>query len=184
MPVHDGFGQSGGAAGIDDPDRMIERQPLGLEGRHGGVVARDDVGPQCLGWHRRGGKGGLQQHQRLHARQAGAQLGQYRAAVERLATVIHAVDGDQHFGFDLAQAVDHGGGAHVGRAHAPHRADAEAGQRRDHRLRHVGQVGRDAVAALHAEVAQGERGRSHLALELGPRQLARFAEFVVADDGR
>ena len=32
VPVHDGFGQPRGATRIHNPQRMVERQPLGFEG--------------------------------------------------------------------------------------------------------------------------------------------------------
>ncbi|MNS76040.1 hypothetical protein D3C72_1095760 [compost metagenome] len=183
LSVHDGLGQAGGAARIDDPDRVVEGQPLGLEGCDFGVVARDGLLPFDVVRHRVRSKGRLHEQQLLHARQLAAQLLQHGAAVQRLAAVVHAVDRDQQRGFDLAEAVGHGGRAHVGRAHAPHRADAGAREERHHGLGHVRHVGGHAVAAAHAERLQRERHRGHLPAQLGPRQLAHLAAFVVAHDG-
>ena len=75
------------------------------------------------------------------------------AAVEVLAAVAVAVDGEQHLGLDLREAVD----TLAGRSRAssgPDRAEAGGGEERDHRLGDVRQVGHDAVAALDAERAQ------------------------------
>ncbi len=183
LAVHDGLGQAGGAARVDDPDRMVEGQRFGFEGRDLGVVARGGPGPVDVVRHLARGVGRGHEQQPPHARQLVAQFLQHGAAVERLAAVVHAVDRDQQGGLDLAEAVGHGGRAHVGRAHAPDRADARAGEKGHHGLGHVGHVGRDAVAALHAERLQRERDRRDLAPQLGPRQLAHLAAFVVADDG-
>ena len=106
------------------------------------------------------------------------------AAVQRLAGIEHAIGGDQGLGFDLAEAVEHGGGAHVGRAHAPDGADAGAGQKGHHGFGHVGQVGGHAVAAFNAQLAQAQGQRGHLALQLGPGHLAHAAGFVFAHDGQ
>ncbi|MGY4504914.1 hypothetical protein ACVWYH_008871 [Bradyrhizobium sp. GM24.11] len=56
MAVHDRLGQAGGAAGIDDPERMIERQPHRLERVGRSARPRDDVGEQGV---RRGGRHGV-----------------------------------------------------------------------------------------------------------------------------
>ena len=48
VAVHDRLGQAGGAAGVDDPQRVVEGQPERLEGGRRGVVSRDGlrhVGP-------------------------------------------------------------------------------------------------------------------------------------------
>ena len=188
MAVHDRLGQAGGAAGIDDPQRMIERQPLRLERRcrhrrRATVPAPSRSTGQRL--QRRVGRTEIAMHDEvLHARQRGAQFLHHVGAVEVLAAVADAVAGDQHLRLDLLEAVEHGGGAHVGRAQAPHAADAGHGEEGDHRLGDVRQVGRDAIAGLHALLLQMQRQRSDLAPQLGPGQLAMHALFVAADDGR
>ncbi|MNV26895.1 hypothetical protein D3C71_1180260 [compost metagenome] len=119
----------------------------------------------------------------LHAGQVGAQLGQHASAVVVTPAVGHAVHGDQHLGLDLAEAVEHCVRAHVGRADAPHAADAHRGQKGDHGLGHVGQVGGHAVAGLDALGLEVQRQRCDLAAQLGPAQLAVVAFFIAADDG-
>jgi len=52
----------------------------------------------------------------LDAGQLGQQLRDFPGPVVRLAVVAVAVHGEQHLGFDLAQAVQHDGRPHVGRA--------------------------------------------------------------------
>jgi hypothetical protein len=124
------------------------------------------------------------QHHVAHRGQGRAQLGHHAQAVVVLVAVGHAVAGDQHHRLDLPEAVEHGVGAHVGRAHAPHRADAHHRQKGDHGLGDVGQVGGHAVARLHALGLQVQRQRGHLAPQLGPAQLGATALFVAADHGR
>ena len=96
-------------------------------------------------------------------------------AVELLAAVAVAVDGDQHLGLDLGEAVDHRARAEVRRAARPDRADRGGREEGDDRLRPVGQIRGDAVSRLDSKRAQaGGRGR-HLAAQLAPGQLAQLA---------
>ena len=147
VAVHDRFGQAGGAAGIHDPQGVVKRQPQRLEGLGGVVVARDGAGeigvPASTG-QRQGAK--LVEHQQMpHAGQRRRHVGHHRPAVQVAATVMDAVAGYQHLGFDLPEAVQHRVAAHVGCANAPHGAYAGAGQERDHGLGDIGQVGGHAV---------------------------------------
>ncbi len=43
MAVHDGLGQAGGAAGIGDPQRVVERQPRRFKGRSLCIISGDDA---------------------------------------------------------------------------------------------------------------------------------------------
>ena len=128
-------------------------------------------------------EGGVHQHM-AHAGQGRLQLGHHRAAVDVTATIAHAVAGDQHLGLDLPEAVQHRRRAHVGRANAPDRAQADGRQKRHHRLRDIGQVGGHPVAGLNTLGTQVQRQRRHLAPQLGPADLPVFAGFVAADDGQ
>ena len=47
VAVHDGFGQAGGAAGVDDPQRMVERQPERLERIRFMVILACSACPAC-----------------------------------------------------------------------------------------------------------------------------------------
>ncbi len=183
MAVDDGLGQAGGAAGVDDPQRVVEGQPFGLEGRRGRVVARRDLAVVGgIGQPRLQIQVGHKDHM-LHAGQACAQLRQHGHAVDIAPGVVHAIDGDQRLGRDLAKAVQHRVGAHVGRADAPDGAQAGRGQQGDHGLGDVGQVGSHAVAAAHALGLQVQGQGGDLAAQLGPGQFAVAARLVAADHG-
>ena len=183
VAVHDGLGQAGGAAGVDDPQRVVKRQPHGLESHRFSVISGGSASPACPSSYRNRSIQIAEQHRVLHAGQVLAQLGQHGAAVVVAAAVGHAVHTDQHLGLDLPKAVEHRVRAHVGRADAPHTTDAHRGQKGDHGLGHVGQVGGHAVAGLDALGLEVQRQRRHLAAQLGPAQLAVLALFVAADDG-
>ena len=45
MPVHDGLGQAGGAAGIHNPQRVVKRQPLGFKGISFSIILATSVCP-------------------------------------------------------------------------------------------------------------------------------------------
>ena len=120
--------------------------------------------------------------------QAIAELLNHGTAVNLLAAVGDAISGNQHFGFNLFEAVKHSGCAHVRCANAPHTANTDGGQKRHHGLRNIGQVSGHAVAGLNALrfEMQGEGG--HLLAQLRPsdftrRRTAGQAFLVVADDG-
>ena len=185
MTVHNGFGQAGGAAGIDDPQRVVERQPgrfkaLGLMVISGGT--RCEICIACFYFNSiKIQTQVLQEQQMTHAGQVAAELGHDAAAVQVAPGVAHAVAGNQHLGLDLAQAVQHGGFAHVGRANAPDRPQADRGQKRHHGLGDIRQIGRHAVATLHPLGLQMQRQGRHLALQLGPAQFPVVAALVAAD---
>jgi hypothetical protein len=96
----------------------------------------------------------------------------------RLAAVVVAVDGDQHLGLDLAEAVEHALHAEIGRARAPHRAQARGRQHRDDRLGHVRQLGGDAVAAPDAGRLERMMQPADRGVEVAPAHLA--ADLVLA----
>ena len=104
------------------------------------------------------------------------------AAVEVLAAVAVALGRDQHLRLDLLEAVHHGRRAELGRAARPDRADARAGEERDHRLGHVRHVRRHAVAAPHAEPPQPGGAARHLVGQLVPGELAQLARLGRVDD--
>jgi hypothetical protein len=72
------------------------------------------------------------------------------ADVDPLAGIVVAVDGEQHLGLDLAEAVEHARDAEIGRAGGPDGTQAGRRQHADHGLGHVGQVAGDPVALAHA----------------------------------
>ena len=181
--VHQGFRQAGGATGIHNPQGVVERHPLRRKRLGGGVMALHHRGPTGAV-----GQGGLaaqvlQQDHVFDAGQGGTQFIHHADALVVFAAVGDAIDPYQHLGRDLFEPVHHGVGAHVGRTHAPNAADTHHRQKRHHGFRDVGQVGGDSVAGLHTLGLQMQRQRRHLAFQLGPRQFAALATFVVADDG-
>ena len=98
MTVDYGFGQARGAAGVDDPQRVVERQPLGRETCSIGIISRCNAGVVSgVSYLYRSIQIGHQHHM-LHAGQALAQLLQNLAAVYVLACIVHAVHGDQRLG--------------------------------------------------------------------------------------
>ena len=183
MAVHDRFGQAGRAAGVDDPQRVLEIQPGRL-----GQVSLCREGFEVVRTALRAGKTSrvgprvetTQQHGMAHARQRIEQLNQQCLPVVRHAPIDIAVTADQDTGFDLAEAVEHRHRAHVGRTHRPDRADARTRQKCHHRLRHVGQEGADAVARFDAHAHIGRSERTDLAAQFGPTQGLQFAALAKA----
>ena len=160
LALDDRLRQPGGAGGVEDPERVVEGDPLEVE-----LGALAGVG-ELLPGHRvveaaevgvgievgKDDRAGQARHRRL-------QLGDHVAAVEVPAAVAVAVDREQDLGLDLGEAVDDAGRAEVGRAARPDRADAGRGEEGDDRLRDVREVGDDAVATLDPEGRAGRRPR-------------------------
>src|SRR3546814_2078842 len=86
------------------------------------------------------------EHDLLDAWQLADQFAQCRAAIEILATVPIAIGEQQQLRTDLAEAVEHGGYPEIGRATRPYRADADAGEKADHRFRRIRQPSTDTIA--------------------------------------
>src|SRR3954471_15787448 len=89
--------------------------------------------------------GGRDDHGGPDRREPVADRGELLGPVPALPAVAVAVDGQEHLWLDLGKAVDHAGAAELGGAGGPDGAEARRGQEPDHRLGHVGQVGRDPV---------------------------------------
>ena len=113
-----------------------------------------------------------------HARNAGQAADDRRDLVgqrQRLAVVPVAVDGEDHLGLDLAEAVEHALDAEIGRARRPDGAEARRAQHGDDRLGHVRQVAGDAIARSDALLAQrrghARDGRNQLCMRNAPRDL-------------
>lgn len=163
LGLDDGLGQSGGAGGVQDPQRVVEGDLF--EDRFG--VVRGQVRPV----HGAFGGGGAEQRDVDDGAQGGqlvAEFGDGVAAVVFLAAVAVAVDGEQDDRFDLLEAVQHAAGAEVGSAGGPDAADRGGGEERDDGLRDVGDVAADTVAGAHAEAAEFGGQRADLGAQIGP----------------
>lgn len=163
LGLDDGFGQAGGAGGVQDPQRVAEGDLF--EDRFG--VVRGQVRPV----HGAFGGGGAEQRDVDDGAQGGqfvAELGDGVAAVVFLAAVVVTVDGEQHDRFDLLEAVQHAAGAEVGGAGGPYGADRGGGEECDDGLRDVGDVGADAVAGADAEAAEFGGQRADLGAQIRP----------------
>ena len=181
MAVDDRLGKPGGAAGIDDPERMIERQPCGFEG----VDLRPGRG-QDVRKPRIGGcvRSVAMDDDMFDGRKRSAQFVDHLPPVMLPSRIGYAVAGDQHFWLDLLEAVDHRGRRHIRRTDAPDRADAGGGEKGDDGLRDVGEVGRDPIAGADAVRLEMDRERGGLAPQLRPAGFLQRAAFVAADDRR
>ena len=108
------------------------------------------------------------QHDLLDCRQVRDDLLDDVTPVEILAAIAVAVDGEQHLGLDLPEAVDHRYMAHVGRCRRPDRADARYCQQRHHSLRNVRHVGDHAVARLDPKRLERVGDSRNLAFQFVP----------------
>ena len=193
VAVHDRFRQAGGAAGIDDPQRLIERQVAWCDAALAGHERAEIMAPASIAHHE-----ALEpcvavevavEDDVANARQVGEQRLQHLHAVVARTTVLVAVAADEHFGLDLAEAVEHGERPPCrANTHRPDGADAGAGEKGDRRCRHVGQKGADAIAGHDAHVFQRRGEAADLAPQFWPGELARRARdlhrFVAKDDRR
>ena len=110
-------------------------------------------------------------------------LGHPGERVDALAVVPVAVSGNEHFGFDLAKAVEHALHAEIGRAGRPDGTDAGGREHRHHGLRQIGEISRNAVARLHAGGAQRLRQARNTCIQLRVRQ-ALFDLVLTPEDHR
>ena len=173
MTVRDRFRQPRGAGREQDPQRRVELDVLEAElvFRHGRMI--EQRFPQHCVLRRQHAIVPIQVRQVDHAlerRQAADDLLHLRAAAERLAAILVAIYAKQDLRGQLREAVQHAARAEVRPAARPDGADAGRRQHRDHRLGNVRQARDDAVAGLHAQLAQLGGEHTHLAAELFPRQ--------------
>ncbi len=183
MAMHDRLGHAGGAGRIDDPQRMVERHRLDRQ-RH---VVRQHLLPGMgahAGGRRRIAADLWNEHEIGQRGEGGDQVCHHRGAVVDLAAIAVAIDCYQHLGPDLAEAVDHRHLAHVRRAARPDRTQAGGGQEGDDGGGDIRQVAGNAVAALHAHLAQRMRQRRHLRLQRVPAEIGqRLGLAGMADRG-
>ncbi|MPM97461.1 hypothetical protein SDC9_144634 [bioreactor metagenome] len=171
MTVHHGLGQAGGSRRVHHPQRMGERHALELQRR---CMARC-IGPAHAVTPGHGRMFGIAAEQGpRHMNHLGnigqspEHLVQHFTAIELPAGIAIAVGRENQLGRNLLEAIQHHGYAHLRRAAGPDGANAGTGQKRHHRLGHIGQVGHDAIAAAQAEFAHPGRERRHVTLQLPP----------------
>src|SRR5205823_13231947 len=111
VAVHNRLRQTGGARGVEHPQRVLERDLLKVKLRS--LAAREKLppaqgsgpGPVAV---LRGARVQIWQRDRaLHGGQLSADALDHTAAVEVLAPVAVSIDRDQDLGLDLREAVDH-----------------------------------------------------------------------------
>ena len=181
LRLDDGLGQAGGAGGVEHPQRVAEGHLLEDGGSSESAAAEVSAGPL----QRALGGGRAQQRDVNDGAEAGqfaAEFGDGLAAVVFLAAVAVSVDGEQHGGLDLLEAVQDAAGAEVGRARGPYGADGGGGEQGDGGLGDVGEIAADAVARPYTEAAQLGGEGAHLAAQLRPGDGARFVLLVHVQD--
>ena len=93
---------------------------------------------------------------------------EHGTAIESLAGVGVAIGRKNQLGLNLLKAIEHDGDTHLWRATGPDGANAGAGQKRHHGLRHIGEISDYTVTGRYAQTAQGGSQRTHIALQLLP----------------
>ena len=86
----------------------------------------------------------------LYRRQRVFQFLHHAHPVVVLSSVGHAITRNQNFGLNLFETIQYRQGPHVGRADAPNTAQADGGQKGNHCLGNVWQVGGNPVPRLKA----------------------------------
>ncbi len=179
LGLDDGLGQAGGAGGVEHPQGVVEgqvledgfrvgcRQRFPLQRALGGLAAEE-----------------RDMDHRAESGQFAAEFGDRFPAVVLLAAVAVAVDGEQHDGLDLLEAVQDAAGAEVGGAGGPDPADGGGGEEGDDGLGDVREVAADAVARAYAEGAQFGGERADLPAQFGPGDGGGFVGLVDVEEGR
>ena len=173
VPVHDRLRQARRAAGVQDPQGVVERHVGELERLAGALEARLPARAVQV----------AEGDEVLESSDLAGDGAYGLAPVEVAPAVAVAVDGQQHLGLDLGEAVHDAAGPEVRRAARPHRAEARAGQEARDRLGDVGQVRGDAVARADAERPQPAGDPSRALAQLAPRPLVQLAQLGGVADG-
>jgi hypothetical protein len=178
LGLDDGLGEARRAGGVEHPQRMVEGD-LFVDGRH---VRGGEGGPfqgalRRLGAEQRNVDDGAQ------GGQLAAQFGDGVAAVVFLSAVAVAVDGEEHDGFDLLEAVEDAAGTEIGGAGRPYAADGRGGEEGDHGLRNVREVAADPIPRAYAEGTELGGQGADLTAEFGPADRLRLVGLVDVQEG-
>ncbi len=189
VALDDRLGQARGARGVEDPQGVVEGHLLKARARGGALGVRVE---QLLPGDRSRAHGCRlcrrvqvgQQDGLLDGWELGQDSGGDSGAIEVLAAMAVAVDGQQDLGLDLGEAVDDAAGAELGGGARPDRAEAGGRQEGDQGLGDVGHVGDHPVPAHDSQRAQPGGRRGDLGPQLAPAQLGQLAGLRAVQDGR
>ena len=178
--LHDPLRQAGRPRRVEHPQRLVERHRRELQRRRRGGELR----PRHRALQRGVGVEVRHEHRRPQRGQRLLQRGDGLAHVERPAVVAVAVDGDQHRGLDLREAVEHRTRPEVRRARRPHGAERRRREERDQGLDGVRHQCDDPVAAAHTRRRQARAGPPDQVAQLRVRDdaLAVAVRTVVLHD--
>ena len=163
VAVHDGLGEPGCAGGVQHVDRRL------VTDRCEAVVTRlaDERGPLVgTGAEVLHANGGADRREVLE------DLGDLEATVDLFRAVPVAVDMEEHGGFELCEAVDHGPWPELGCATGPHGAECGSGEERHEGLDDVRRVRPNSVRSGYSDRLEAGRAARHLVLQLGPGERA------------
>nr|GBO98261.1 hypothetical protein RVX_3300 [Nitratidesulfovibrio sp. HK-II] len=183
--VHHALGLAGGTAGVQDEQHVLAVHLGARAGGIKGAVGHHLVPPQVAAFaHGAARVRAVDHHHLFHA---GAVLqGLVHVDLERdgPARAQHGVRRDHHPGLAVLDAVLQADGREPGENYGMHRPDARAGQHGHGQLGNHGHVQRNAVALLHAKVAQHGRKPAHLVVEHLVGQHAHVVfRLALPDDG-
>lgn len=173
LGLDDGLGEAGRAGGVEHPQGVVEGDLL-EDRRH----VRGGQGRPVQGAFGSLGAEQRDVHDGAQGRQFAAQLCDHVPAVVLLAAVAVTVDGEEHDGFDLLEAVEDAACAEIRGAGRPHGSDGGRGEQGDHGLRNVREIAADAVSRAYTEGPQLGGQGTDLAAQLGPAHRGRLMGLV------
>ena len=181
VPVDDRLRQPGRARRVEDEERVIERHRL--EAQVALVRGQLVPGHRVVDAGRIGPEVG-EDDGRGEARERRADGGHLGAAVHLALPVSVAVDREEHLRLDLAESVDDGSHAELGRAARPDRPQRSGGEQRDDGLGDVRQVAGDAVATADPEALEPGAHATDLGAQLVGGQGHPIPRLRARDDHR
>ena len=182
--MHHALGETGGAGGVHDVERVVEGK---ADGRRGGRADEHPVGPQAR-------VAGCPRSSASHAGRAPRRPARSRECARGPRAPGPASRSPSRHSdsrrrrrepwADLAEAVEHPVGAEVGRAGRPDGAQAGRAEHGDHGLGEIGHESRNPVSGRDSFGRQGRRHRAHLLVQLAITDLPLAALLVPEHQGR